>query len=221
MKVSLINFMGGDLSVVNAARVSMDKATSVLRRRDVRLLQYLADHGHWTPFAHVMLQYRVEAPIFVARQWFRHQVGFARNEVSRRYVSSSPDIWRPEEIRTAPSEDVKQGSGGQHSDQFDLAHRIRVVQQEAVAEYHYLLDRGVAPEQARAVLPQGAETAWIETASLYAVARLYRERTDPHAQAEIGGLARQLGLRARRTAPYAWRALTGEEVPDDTPEPAQ
>ena len=211
MNITYINHLGSDLTVVNAARVSFDAQSTELTDRDRRLIQYLADHGHWTPFAHAVLQYRVEAPIFVARQWFRHTVGIARNEVSRRYVDYSPEFWAPEQWRTRPGGSIKQGSGEAADDDtagpVDRLYRMCV--ESAAAIYGDIIAGGIAPEQARAVLPQGTYTAWIETASLYAVARIYRQRADDHAQIEAQQLAGQLGAVAAERYPVSWSALTG------------
>lgn len=119
MKVDYIDHMGDDLSVVNAARVSFDKESELdynepksvgyLKEADRKLISYLATHGHWSPFAHTSVCFRFKAPIFVARQLVKHQVGLTWNEVSRRYVKAAPELWWPEKWRKA-AENVKQGS---------------------------------------------------------------------------------------------------------------
>ena len=211
MKAELLDSMGGDLAVVNAARVSMNKHTDEMRDRDRRLIHYLAEHGHVSPFFHVMLRCRISAPIFVARQWFRHQIGFARSEVSRRYVADTPDVWTPETVRERPSENIKQGSGGAHPQEDEVAEVIEQHLELGIDTYEALIARGVAPEQARAVLPQATYTQWIETASLYAYARLCRERMDEHAQQEIRELAEQVAAHCEQVAPESWRALMGNK----------
>lgn len=207
MRINYLNHMGDDLTVVNAARVSMDKWSDELTDKDVRLIHYLATHGHWTPFAHPQIQYRVTAPIFIARQWYRHTVGIARNEVSRRYVDDAPECWAPEAVRARPEGSIKQGSGGEHDESKGYAALMRDDMEQAVANYEELIKEGVAPEQARAILPQGAYTQWIETASLAAVARICRQRMDGHAQAEIQELAEQLHGVAESLFPHSMAAL--------------
>lgn len=209
MQIDYLNHMGDDLTVVNAARVSMAKQHEEFDpEKDSRLIRYLASHGHWTPFAHVMLQYRVSAPIFIARQWYRHTVGIARNEVSRRYVTDDPKFWVPDQWRSSPK-NVKQGSSG------PLEEEKRYWAESACTDayyssrraYYQLLAEGVCPEQARAVLPQGAYTEWIETSSLYACARICRERLGEDAQVETQLLARQLADLAKEIAPVSWHEL--------------
>ena len=207
MNIQYIDRMGDDLTVVNAARVSMNKTSSALDDRDQRLIRYLANHNHWTPFAHVMIQVRVTAPIFIARQWFRHTVGFARNEVSRRYVDTTPEAWRPESWRSRPEASVKQGSGGEHELSRAWQSQYKKQVNSAITVYQHMIVNGVAPEQARAVLPQGVETQWVETASLYAYSRLCRERLAPDAQQEIHDLAVEIDKVCRDIAPVSWHAL--------------
>lgn len=212
MKITYIDHMGSDVTVVNAARVSFGKHTTTLRDKDMRLIRYLARHGHWTPFAHVQLQYQVHAPVFVARQWFRHTVGIARNEMSRRYVDWQPELWVPGEWRSRPEDSIKQGSGTAYSDQYAADAVYESAIQRAQIAYANLIEDGVAPEQARAVLPQGTYTTWIETASMYAVARICAQRQDEHAQSEIHELANQLAVIVEPICPVSWGALQGEDT---------
>ena len=207
MRINYLNHMGDDLTVVNAARVSMDKWSDELTDKDVRLIGYLATHNHWTPFAHPQIQYRVTAPIFIARQWFRHTVGIARNEVSRRYVDDVPECWSPETVRARPEGSIKQGSSGEHEHSDVFAYGMKSQMEQAANFYEGLVDEGVAPEQARAILPQGAYTQWVETASLAAVTRICRQRIDAHAQAEIRELAEQLEAVAENLFPHSMAAL--------------
>jgi len=207
MQIDFIDSMGDDLRVANAARESFQNWKEVFEEKDAGLIRYLADNGHWTPFAHVILCVRVSAPFFVARQWFRHQIGFARNEVSRRYVKTTPGLWGDFTVRSAPDGSIKQGSGGRHPDSIELGEEIEGQMKASLDEYEDLLSRGVAPEQARAVLPLGAYTEWIETASLYAYARLCRQRLDSHAQKEIQDLASQIDTFCAEVAPISWKEL--------------
>ena len=172
MKVSLISHMGGDLQIVNAARVSFHKESSLvegeLKEADVKLLNYLAKHGHWTPFGHTALSFRIKAPIFVARQLGKHQVGLVWNEVSRRYITEEPEFYVPTKLR-AKADNVKQGSSSKAVllDPF-ASKRYEAHAKESLKLYLTLLDRGVCPEQARTVLPQNMYTEWIWTGNLYA-----------------------------------------------------
>ena len=111
MEVELVDGMGSDLSVVNAARVSFAKRKEELTDNDEGLIKYLATHNHWSPFAHASMQFRIKAPVFVARQLVKHQVGLVWNEVSRRYVDYTPELYEPKQWRGRP-QNSKQGSGG-------------------------------------------------------------------------------------------------------------
>lgn len=206
--VELLDVFGDDLTVVNAARVSFAKESTEMSERDAKLVKYLADHNHVTPFFHPQARFRLKMPIFVAREWFRHQIGFARNEVSRRYVDTDPEFWTPEELRQRDS-NKKQGSK-EEKIQYNghcLA-RIQKHQEESLELYKYLLEYNVCPEQARAVLPQSMMTEFIETGSLAAYARLYKLRTDPTAQREIQELAACVGNLLAEKFPISWAALT-------------
>jgi thymidylate synthase (FAD) len=210
MKVTFIDKLGSDLTVVNAARVSFSKHKTEFDDSDARLIRYLAKHDHFTPFTHPQISLRIQAPIFVARQWWRHIVGVARNEVSRRYVDDEPQMYSPDAWRSRPDGSIKQGSGDDLSkktqsyiDQQYAAHVSDVLRL-----YCTMLEEGVAPEQARMVLPQSMETEWIETGSLAYYARVYRQRVDDHAQVEIRRLAQDVGVIVSELYPVSWEALT-------------
>lgn len=208
MSVELIDVFGDDLTVVNAARVSFAKESHQMTSGDEKLVKYLAEHNHVTPFFHPQARFRLKMPIFVAREWFRHQIGFARNEVSRRYVDTDPEFWMPTELRKRDT-NKKQGSKDERI-QYNghcLAH-IRATNEKALETYKYLLGHDVCPEQARAVLPQSMMTEFIETGSLAAYARLYKLRTDPTAQREIQEIAEQVGFLIAERFPISWHALT-------------
>jgi len=207
MKAELIDSMGNDLTAVNAARVSFAKKKDEFDDKDKRLIRYLAKHKHWTPFGHIMLQFRITAPIFVARQWYRHTVGFARNEESRRYIRDEPQVFYPDEWRSAPEGSIKQGSGGKHEHSDTIQLSWQRIAEHSVKAYNNLIKEGVAPEQARMILPQGVETSWVETASLYAYARLCNERMQEDAQKEIRDLAKQVHDECKIVAPASWEAL--------------
>ena len=222
MKVDYIDHMGDDLSVVNAARVSFDKESALdynepknvgyLKEADRKLISYLATHGHWSPFAHTSVSFRFKAPIFVARQLHKHQVGMTVNEVSRRYVKAAPELWWPEKWRKA-AENVKQGSsdeeynGGRFSFVLDSAKgRANLL----LSDYESLINQGMCPEQARMFLPLNVMTEWIWTGSLYAWARVWKQRTYPTAQKETQDCVKLIGPTMERLFPVSWAALTKE-----------
>ena len=202
-EVTLIDSMGSDLAVVNAARVSFNKQRSEYTDGDKRLIQYLAQHGHWTPFSQVQYQVRIKAPIFVARQWFKHMIGITRNEVSRRYVDSTPEFYEPATWRAKPTDGAKQGSSGAAESQYFPSKYLRDIHENAIVCYEKMLAQGVCPEQARMILPQSMMTEWVETGSLAAAAR-----TDAHAQVEIQELAKMFGDCLKDIAPISWGCLT-------------
>ena len=207
--------MGSDLSVVNAARVSFGKKHEELTKGDEKLIAFLAKHGHWTPFGHATLSFHVEAPIFVARQLVKHQVGLVWNEVSRRYVDYEPEYWMPNHWR-ARAEDKKQGSSDEYVDWLDRAERtggrVSKVCDLAVHTYRTLLDAGVCPEQARMVLPQNVLTEWYWTGSLYAFARVCNLRCQPDAQLETQEVCKEIDILSRDKFAVSWGALRSATI---------
>jgi thymidylate synthase (FAD) len=205
MKAELIDHMGSDLSVVNAARVSFEKESRKFSDKDAKLLRYLATHNHWTPFAHTALSFRIKAPIFVARQLAKHQIGLVWNEVSRRYVDSPPEFYTPEVWR-ARADNVKQGSAEEAALwQPDSAYKAACA--VALLTYENMLNGGVCPEMARMVLPVSMMTEWIWTGSLVAFHRICKLRLDPHTQKETQQLAKQIFDACQETFPHSWSAL--------------
>jgi len=206
--VELLETFGTDLTVVNAARVSLGKHVDEFTERDAKLIKYLADHDHVSPFFHPQARFRLKMPIWMAREWFRHTVGFARNEVSRRYVDSPPTFHLPAEFRTrAPSK--KQGSNDDvHPDNDFLRSYYSKQCETALEAYNSMLESKVCPEQARMVLPQCMMTEFIETGSLAAYARLVNLRTTPDAQKEIQEVAGEISAALERAFPASWRTLT-------------
>jgi len=205
--VELLETFGSDLTVVNAARVSFNKESTEFSDRDAGLIRYLAKHNHNSPFFHPQLRFRIKMPIFIAREWFRHTVGFARNEVSRRYVDFKPEVWIPTEFRMRDP-NLKQGSKNEIIAQNEAIHEIYVkTMQAALYTYDSLLEANVAPEMARAVLPQSMYTEFIETASLAAYARLCGLRLDSHAQKEIQEFAQAIHDLLSPAFPVSWPAL--------------
>jgi len=207
-KVDLINHMGNDLSVVNAARVSFGKVVTELTEKDVRLINYLAKHNHWTPFAHTSITLRIKCPIFVARQLGKHQVGLVWNEVSRRYVDEEPEWFLPTSWRSSPETNIKQGSG-QALVEYDNT-KIRRIVSACLETYLHMIDIGVAPEQARMLLPQNMMTKFIWTGSLAAFARVCKLRLDPHTQKETQDVAKEISTILESLYPHSYKALMGE-----------
>jgi len=208
--IEVLEVFGNDLTVVNAARVSFAKESASFSDRDAGLIKYLATHKHTSPFFHPQIRCRLKMPIFLAREWYRHTVGFSRNEVSRRYVDTTPECWTPsaESIR---ERDPKAKQGSKETpvpDAVAVAAEMAAKNTEVVAYYESLLSRGVAPEVARSVLPQGMYTEFIETASLAAYARLVGLRKDPTAQKEIQLYAGALERLLLPSFPVSWAALT-------------
>lgn len=180
--VGYIDHMGSDLSVANAARVSFDKESAEMSGADAKLIHYLAKHGHWTPFGHAQVSLRVKAPIFVARQLVKHQVGLVWNEVSRRYVSTPPEFYWPTKLNSA-AVNVKQGSTGEaHSGSRQYTHVAKSLTEGVTHLYATMIADGVAPEDARMFLPVNMYTEWVWSGSLMAWARVCKLRLDPHAQ---------------------------------------
>lgn len=211
--VELLHSMGDDLMVVNAARVSFHKESKQMTSRDAKLIQYLAKHDHISPFFHPQIQFRIKMPIFVAREWYRHQIGLSRNEVSRRYVDSEPECWipSPEQLRERDPK-LKQGSKEAAIANSEIAHEgIKDFIRSSKNMYDYLLNCNVAPEIARTVLPQSMYTEFIETGSLAAYARLYKLRTSPDAQREIQAYANAIGELLASKFPFSWAALTSSD----------
>jgi len=206
MKVDLIDSMGTDLTVVNAARVSFDKTSSTLDEKDIKLIKYLAKHNHWSPFSHCFVQFRVKAPIFIARQLAKHQVGLSWNEVSRRYVDSPPEFYEPETWRGKP-ENVKQGSDGEAKSQYFPNLYLGDVTELALNNYDKMIVQGVAPEMARMVLPQNMYTEWYWSGSLYAFSRVCQLRLDKTSQAEVQEIAIKLSAHCWSLFPHSWDAL--------------
>lgn len=186
------------------------------------LEQYRHTPTHWSPFAHTTITLRLKAPIAIHAQMMKHTVGFAHNTVSRRYVSDTPELFVPT-FRHAPDGNVKQGSGDVISE-IQTANRRQIFKKQTVSQaelqakydrvcssmikyYNELIEMGVSPEQARFILPQGVMTEWVSTGSLYAWARFYNQRTDPHAQKEIQDLAKMVGDIIEPLYPHSWKAL--------------
>ncbi|MBV5310893.1 FAD-dependent thymidylate synthase [Chromatium okenii] len=209
MKVEYLTHMGDDLMVANVARVSMDKHHTEFLESDRGLLRYLAKENHFTPFAQPQIQLRITAPVAIARQWFRSNVGTIRNEVSRRYVDTPPEFFFPKTWRQRPEKNIKQGSGDDipvYEQGIATTHLERAYKTCAAA-YGHLLAMGIAPEQARFALPQGMLTSWVETGSLAYWARFCKLRADQHAQREIQEAAHMVKDIIAPLFPVSWDML--------------
>ena len=210
IKVELLDHMGDDLAVVQAARVSFakDADSAFDGAKDGKLINYLAKHDHWTPFAHTALKFRVAAPVPIRTQCFKHKIGMVENEESRRYISTTPEIFIPEFFRSKPEGSIKQGSGEEHQDSGYWIEQYTHQVEDALSLYNRMLKDGVCPEQARFVLPQGAIVNWIWTGNLVSFANFYNKRTDTNAQREVQVVAELVGKEIRQIFPISWKALT-------------
>ena len=212
--VQYIGHLGSDISVCDAARVSFNKVSipnedGSLSVKDQKLIEYLAKHNHWTPFSHPQITLRVKAPIPIRTQLFKSKVGFSENEISRRYCKDIPEYYTPK-WRSSPTDGAKQGSSDFMKNTTQQEQRYRDVCDDAIEIYQELLDHGVAPEQARFVLPQGMYTEWIWTGSLAAYARVCKLRLDTHAQWEVQQFSKAISEIIRPLFPVSWAALIEE-----------
>tara|TARA_Y100000310_G_scaffold234913_1_gene237934 strand:- start:22 stop:765 length:744 start_codon:yes stop_codon:yes gene_type:complete len=235
--VDLIDHMGSDITVVNAARVSFDTRSEYeidikgfdrikvgsgesrekykkeflrLNEKDKKLIKYLATHNHWTPFAHPQITLRIKAPISIRTQFFKHKQGFVENEISRRYVSTEPEFYVPQ-WRNRPSGSTKQGSDGFVDVSSKSAKSYSSAIKKCQDVYNQLIKENIAPEQARFVLPQGMYTEWYWTGSLAAYARFYSLRSAEYAQWEIREYADAVGKIISSLYPVCWKNLTTKE----------
>ena len=219
IKVTYIDHMGSDLTVVNSARVSFGKKSEyiysgvdtngslekALHQRDVKLIRYLAKHQHLSPFGHAFASFHVKAPVFVARQLVKHK--FLRwNEISRRYVDEEPEFYSPDVWR-GRSADKKQGSDGVVKSNANVSY----FNDTMLGVYTQLLDEGVAPEQARMVLPQSMMTEWYWSGSLDAFADMCNLRLKDDTQHETTLVAEQIDQHMLELFPISWEALVYED----------
>lgn len=210
MKVEYVDHMGSDLTVVNAARVSFSNHKDVMDESDERLINFLAKHKHITPFNHPQITLRMQAPVPIRTQLFKHKVGLTENEESRRYIKTTPQLFIPD-FREKPEGSIKQGSGGSHPKNGMIKDIYETRCTKAIEVYEWMIEEGVAPEQARFILPQGVEVNWYWTGSLSAFARVYNQRSDSHAQMEVRMIADMISEIIQPLFPISWKALTEEE----------
>lgn len=205
MKVELIEHAGGDLSVVNSARVSFNKSVDTIESRDEKLINYLASHQHTTPFRHNFVSLRCSVPLFLARQLMKHQAGLSWNEESRRYVDSTPEFFVPEKWRRRPEKSIKQGSSNEEVEGVSETYNHYIDYTKQV--YKNLLQDGVAPEMARLVLPQSMIVNFIWSGNILAFAHVYKLRSGEGAQEEARKFAELLDNAIQPCFPVAWEAL--------------
>ena len=224
--VELMDHMGSDLTVCNAARVSFNKESEwgldfdaiarlkscpynkddvrLLKEKDEKLIRYLAKHNHWTPFAHPQITLRVKAPVSIRTQFFKHKQGFVENEISRRYVDSEPEFYVPEFRKAVKNK--KQGSG-EVIDSENLRIRFERNMVSAKHKYEYLLHQNVCPEQARMVLPQNTMTEWYWSGSLDAWSDMCKLRCASDTQEETQEVAKKISVIMHKQFPVSWVAL--------------
>jgi thymidylate synthase (FAD) len=207
MKVELLDCAGGDLSVVNSARVSFNKTADTLTGKDERLIHYLATHRHDTPFRHNFVQVRCSVPLFLARQLMKHQAGLTWNEESRRYVDSEPEFYQPNAWRERPEASIKQGSAGEHlhSEVWKRVYDDHI--SDALVLYKDMIQAGIAPEMARMVLPQSMMVNFIWSGNLLAFYHVYNLRSGEGAQEEAKEFAELLKQAIEPEFEIAWAAL--------------
>lgn len=207
MKVEYVDHLGSDINVVNAARVSFAKEVKEFDlEKDTKLVNYLARHNHFTPLAHTAVTIRVKAPIFVARQFVKHQIGLVWNEESRRYIDEEPEFYLPKVLRGRPV-NAKQGSSGDLESSELFTQMMLTETKNCLDLYNRLLEGNVAPEQARMILPQNTMTNWMWTGSLVAFSRVVKLRVDEHAQKEAQELGWLINDVVAPLYPVSWKAL--------------
>ena len=210
MKIEYMTHSGSDLTVVNAARASFGKESTELNEKDVRLIDYLAREKHVLPFRHPQITLRCKAPIFLARQLGKHQVGMSWSEESRRYITTEPEFFWPDKWRKK-ADNVKQGSideaVGDDDWAYGLPSAISRHMSDATYLYNDMLDSEVAPELARMILPQNMMVTWVWTGSLLSFYQLYKLRAEAHAQKEARDFAEMIKAEVSKLYPESWAAL--------------
>lgn len=216
IKVEYINHCGDDLSVVDAARCSFDKKSEAawregeefgLKETDIKLINYLAKHKHYSPFNHSFISVRVKAPVFVARQLVKHKF-MPWNEVSRRYVKDKPEFYRPDSWRLA-ADNVKQGSAGDVDELLNAQAMVILSSNDidSLEKYDWLIEKGICAEEARMVLPQNMMTTWIWSGTLGAFCDMLVLRLDEHTQYETRVVAQQVAEIVKELFPVSYKAL--------------
>jgi thymidylate synthase (FAD) len=193
MKVELLDYFGSDKMAVDVARVSYGKIKEQFDDKDVRLIKFLVEHKHTSPFRHVQLQFRIQCPIYVERQLFKHQVGWSANSISGRYVDFSDSYELPKQLRYQ-SKDSKQGSAGDIPEYENsmLLIKMRELIENSKDLYEELVQAGVSKEQCRIILPLCLETTFVWTGSMLAFLHLCELRLKPDAQKETRDVVEEM-----------------------------
>lgn len=207
ISVELLDYMGSDLTITNVARVSFNKWKEEFDSKDERLINYLAEHEHTSPFRHNSIQIRCKAPIFLARQLMKHQVGLSWNEISRRYVDTDIEFFEPEEWRSRPKDGIKQGSGNVSPDNDHLKYHYQQLIKQVIKYTDAFSKSDIAPEMIRMMYPQSMLTDWVWTGSLQAFYHVYRLRSGEGSQKEAQVFAKKLEEVIEPLFPKAWVAL--------------
>ncbi len=226
ISIKLVDSMGDDFRVFEAAKATLGGSEESQFKRGetdpTRLINFLAREKHVTPFRHPQVTFECEAPIAIARQLGKHQSGFSWNERSMRYKDSVIDVFVPDMFRGRPDKlhdgstevDVSEKYAWETYNTYDddyinitVAETYNLAVEQSVAFYEALVDAGLAPEQARFILPQGMITRWMWSGSLYGWYSVYKQRSSEHAQYEVREFARQLDEQMSKLFPIAWQAL--------------
>lgn len=209
LKVSYVQHVGTDITVVNAARISFGGESQTLEDRDKKLIKYLADNEHMSPFEHNVLTVIVECPLYIRSQIHRHRT-FSYNEVSRRYTSDNIEFYVPDTVRRQAASNRQASEGELDPISANTAIAIMKVQHEqAMDAYNDMLALGVPREQARGILPQNLMTKFYMTGNLRNWAHFVRLRIDNHAQAEVQDIGKQVLAILEQKFPEATKALLG------------
>lgn len=210
--MGLINYLARGLktSEYDAILTSLQEATD--RTQVAKLYDQIRNTAtHFTPFCHTSITVQCTAPLPIRTQAFKHKIGFVENEESRRYITSTPELYLPESIR-AKAVDVKQGSAGEHANSDAWKTRYIVQSKKAIQLYEEMIIAGICPEQARLVLPQGCMVNWVWTGNVMSFANMFNKRIDPHAQKEVQDLASAIQEVVEPLFPISWKALTRKDL---------
>lgn len=227
--VEYVRHTGDDLSVVDAARVSYDKKSvalgytgssdsnmiPVIHDSDKRLIKYLADHQHYSPFNHAFVTFRCTAPVFCIAQLQKHEY-MPWNQVSRRYIDTDPEFYTPDEWRGKPK-NSKQGSSGAAESQYFPNIYAKEIHEKCLGDYRKMIAQGVAAEQARMLLPQSMLSSWVWSGSLKAVSKMCKLRCAHDTQYESRVVANKISEYMEELFPVSWAALMGKEYPTIRP----
>jgi len=201
----LVEFMGGDNAVVQAARVSYGKGLKG-EERDKKLIFYLMEHEHMTPFEHSVFKFHVKCPIFVARQWFRHRWG-SYNEISGRYTQYPDEFYMPSKLRVQSKKDKQMSEFGDVKEEKILLEKMKTIQEESFRIYRELLEKGVAREVARIICPLSTYTQFYWTVNARSLMNFLRLRLDIHAQYEIREYAKCILEVFKEKMPWTYEAF--------------